>query len=266
MSFDAASFAIGRQSGGGGVTIEPLPVTANGTYTAEEGTAYTPVTVNVPNSYAAGDEGKAVRNGALAAQTAATKTGVGTYDTTYNNSVTFQLGALTNGAAAADIASGKTAYGADGRPITGTASGGGNPNYVETITGTLGNPWGNIDLQSLYDELVAGDASATITFLRGTTERTRMTLFFEPDTDVAAGDNAFYTEGVYLTASNMNVYSLYWYAGELEEANYTSGASAKAIDFSDNAEMLAKVTTLTIVHHPLTGTLQAAEDATFGGN
>ena len=128
---------------------------------------------------------------------------------------------------------------------------GGNPNYVETITGTLGNPWGNIDLQGLYDELVAGDASATITFLRGTTERTRMTLFFEPDTDVAAGDNAFYTEGVYLTGSNMNVYSLYWYTGELEEANYTSGASAKAIDFSDNAEMLAKVTTLTIVHHPL---------------
>ena len=121
MSFDAASFAIGRQSGGGGVTVEPLSVTENGTH-AEEGVAYNPVTVNVPNSYTSADEGKAVRNGALAAQTAATKTGVGTYNTTYNNSVTFQLGALTNGAAAADIASGKTAYGADGSVITGTAS------------------------------------------------------------------------------------------------------------------------------------------------
>lgn len=34
--------------GGGGVTIEPLSVTENGTYTAPSGQAYTPVTVNVP--------------------------------------------------------------------------------------------------------------------------------------------------------------------------------------------------------------------------
>lgn len=34
--------------GGGGVEVEPLSVTENGTYTADEGTAFSPVTVNVP--------------------------------------------------------------------------------------------------------------------------------------------------------------------------------------------------------------------------
>jgi len=34
----------------GGVTVEALNVTANGTYTAPSGTAYSPVTVNVPSS------------------------------------------------------------------------------------------------------------------------------------------------------------------------------------------------------------------------
>lgn len=34
----------------GGITVEPLSVTANGTYTAPAGKAYSPVTVNVPSS------------------------------------------------------------------------------------------------------------------------------------------------------------------------------------------------------------------------
>ena len=39
--------AIQAGSGGGGVTVEALSVTSNGTYTAPTGTAYSPVTVNV---------------------------------------------------------------------------------------------------------------------------------------------------------------------------------------------------------------------------
>lgn len=41
--------AIGSISGGGGVTVESLSVTENGTYTAQTGTAYSPVVVNVPS-------------------------------------------------------------------------------------------------------------------------------------------------------------------------------------------------------------------------
>lgn len=52
-------------------------------------TQYATADVNVPNSYAAGDEGKVVSNGALVAQTARASeiTVNGTYDTTENNSV-----------------------------------------------------------------------------------------------------------------------------------------------------------------------------------
>lgn len=81
------------EGGGGGssVDVEPLSITANGTYTAETGKAYSPVTANVPNSYAAGDEGKVVSNGALVSQTSTTITENSTVDTTLNNSVTVNV-------------------------------------------------------------------------------------------------------------------------------------------------------------------------------
>ena len=92
--FDVVSYLMGKQVGGGGgggggdITVESKSIDANGTYTAPAGKAYSPVTVDVPNSYAAGDEGKVVSNGALVSQTAhAEVTANGTIDTTLNNSV-----------------------------------------------------------------------------------------------------------------------------------------------------------------------------------
>lgn len=48
---DSEWYVSGKSSGGGGtsVDVEPLAVNANGTYTAAEGTAYSPVTVDVPS-------------------------------------------------------------------------------------------------------------------------------------------------------------------------------------------------------------------------
>ena len=40
---------IDSGGGGGDITVESLPVTENGTYTAPSGKAYSPVTVNVPS-------------------------------------------------------------------------------------------------------------------------------------------------------------------------------------------------------------------------
>ena len=77
--------------GGGGITVESLSVNSNGTYTAETGKAYTPVTVAVPNTYTASDEGKVVSSGALVAQTSATYESNDTYDTTLINSVTVNV-------------------------------------------------------------------------------------------------------------------------------------------------------------------------------
>lgn len=96
VMFDPVSYALGTKAGGGGgggdITVEELNVTENGTVTAPSGKAYTPVTVNVPNSYSASDEGKVVSNGALVAQTAhAEVTQNGTVDTTLNNSVTVNV-------------------------------------------------------------------------------------------------------------------------------------------------------------------------------
>lgn len=48
ITADTFPTAIGGIPQGGGVTVRPLEVTANGTYTAQTGTAYSPVTVNVP--------------------------------------------------------------------------------------------------------------------------------------------------------------------------------------------------------------------------
>ena len=80
---------IAENGGGGGdVTLETLNVNSNGTTNAPSGTAYNKVVANVPNSYAAGDEGKVVSNGALVSQTAhAQVTENGPIDTTLNNSV-----------------------------------------------------------------------------------------------------------------------------------------------------------------------------------
>ena len=96
MGFDPVDYLLamqqaGKAGGGSSVTIEPLNVTENVTYTAPSGKAYSPVSVNVPNSYAAADEGKVVRNGALESQTARTITANGVYDTTANNQITVDV-------------------------------------------------------------------------------------------------------------------------------------------------------------------------------
>lgn len=70
-----------------------VSITQNGSANVKD---YATASVNVPNSYSAGDEGKVVSNGALAAQTARSVYANGTYDTTLNNSVTVDVGAKTD--------------------------------------------------------------------------------------------------------------------------------------------------------------------------
>ena len=83
----AIAKATGGSGGGGEITLETLNVDANATYNAPSGKAYKKVIAAVPNSYAAGDEGKVVSNGALVAQTTKQIAANGTVDTTTNNEV-----------------------------------------------------------------------------------------------------------------------------------------------------------------------------------
>ena len=50
------------------------------------------------------------------------------------------------------------------------AEGGGNPNTVQTITGTVGDPFGEIDSQKLYDALKDGRNPIDVNCLFRTTE------------------------------------------------------------------------------------------------
>lgn len=86
--------------------IEALPgpstlgmkiISENGSYdpASDNLDGYSGVTVNVPNSYSAGDEGKVVSSGALVSQTSVTKTENGTYDTTLNNQVVVNVPSAT---------------------------------------------------------------------------------------------------------------------------------------------------------------------------
>ena len=85
--------AIDSISGGGGSTLGTKTITQNGTYDAEDDSldGYSEVSVNVANSYSAGDEGKVVSNGALVSQSSDTVTANNTYDTTLINSLTVNV-------------------------------------------------------------------------------------------------------------------------------------------------------------------------------
>ena len=87
-------------TGLGTVTVNKIPdeyiiptgtkeITSNGT--GIDVTEYADVDVDVPNTYAAGDEGKVVSSGALVSQTSTTKNANGTYDTTTNNEVVISV-------------------------------------------------------------------------------------------------------------------------------------------------------------------------------
>lgn len=77
----------------GDATLGEKTITANGVYNAssDDLDGYSKVTANVPNTYAASDEGKVVSNGALVAQGSDTVTVNDTYDTTLISSLTVNV-------------------------------------------------------------------------------------------------------------------------------------------------------------------------------
>lgn len=219
--------ATKMQGGGPSVTVEPLTVTQNGTTTAPSGKAYSPVTTNVPNSYGASDEGKVVNNGALVAQTAhAPVTANGTIDTTLYNSVPVDVE--------------------------------GNPNYVETISGTVDNPWGTMtteEIVSLIDAVIENAATIKVSFQRsGKNYAACATQYVDPttgDTYDGVSFNFLFDDGSSFAFANV-------YAAYVEGTLYKDGAGVVSTSFGGVSRQslqqwaqTAGPTTMTIIHHPL---------------
>lgn len=177
--------------GGGGVTVEALTVTENGRY-AEEGKAYNPVLVDVPQVS-------------------------------------------------------------------------GNPNYVETISGTLANPWGEYAASELFSAARGGELtmyiSASVTYSESGTAETATMMFFP-----ISGAPTF---GFTKPGSGLN--TIYFARIGYGNTGKMSKAVAGNINTLNETQELLQIpsdtaTTLTIIHHPMTGSMQMAESATFGGN
>lgn len=153
------------------VTVEPLNVTENGTYNAETGKAFDPVTVVVDS----------------------------------------------------------------------------NPNYVETITGTLANPWGDINVTELFDAIESGAATAYI-IDNAIEQRWKICLqSFGGNVFGFCGQAKPSTSGTKVGLINVE-YVQYDSAG-----NLTFCASAGSATTLTNITQYADegTVTLTIIHHPL---------------
>lgn len=87
-----SSVTVNVPTGGEPTGTKQISISANGT-TTENVAAYADaeITVSVPNSYTAADEGKVVSSGALVAQTSDTVTQNGTVDTTLISSLTVNV-------------------------------------------------------------------------------------------------------------------------------------------------------------------------------
>lgn len=123
--------------------------------------------------------------------------------------------------------------------------GGGNPNYVETVEGTLANPWGSVEPEALYTELADNAASILLTASIGSNT---VTLPIVADTTfsrfkaVTAADN---NEGVDT-----------YIAGYDESGTLLTFVRATALSDSGSIDNLISLAfavpvTLTIIHHPL---------------
>jgi hypothetical protein len=154
MGFDPVSYALGKQSGGGGVTVEPLNVTENGFYTPPEGVdGFNEVEVDVTVELAPLNVSE---NGSYTPPAGAD--GFSAVEV----AVPVGFAPLDNQAGGGDIASGCSAYDAAGNEIVGEA--GITAGYGEWSSAGLGTfPAGTVVAALAGGGMGFGLLTATIT-------------------------------------------------------------------------------------------------------
>ena len=123
---------------------------------------------------------------------------------------------------------------------------GGNPNYVETITGTLAEPWGNVNYASLIDGINDGSITAEIIASIPNGPSLDFALRVSSDNAALRGSGAFYNVSDTVTLNE--AFAVSWYPNAtLGYAVITQGG----VDMNITEYAALAITTLTIIHHPL---------------
>lgn len=127
--------------------------------------------------------------------------------------------------------------------LVAVAGGGGNPNRVETITGTLAQPFGDYDIDALGRNLYSNDVSIVlqVTTAAGTAT---IPLFAQESGDIHARFG-------YASDTNLMAVSAGWITSGLDYCDMASGANG-AYEVSNMKPFASQFPTVaTIIWHPL---------------
>lgn len=140
------------------------------------------------------------------------------------------------------------------------ASGGGNPNRVQTITGTLAEPWGDVGFDALFEALPLYHDDTT------TTARNATAIIRIDGTSLGMGSaklplhsyesglsDFIYGDGIAILAKGFLAAEGGWKKDGICEANIYTGSSQDWTYTETDIEAYASAipTTLTIIWHPL---------------
>lgn len=129
------------------------------------------------------------------------------------------------------------------------AGGGGNPNRVQTITGTLAEPWGGHQY-SISNALYSNECSAVMHGDATAIGESEFDLILETDCDGIKGSYVFMSSNECVAASIVWAESLDYSINEALICN--ASTSDETVEISDIKEYGSLIpTTLTIIWHPL---------------
>ena len=123
--------------------------------------------------------------------------------------------------------------------------GGGNPNYIETIEGTLANPWGDKDISEIRASLLRNEISVYLRIGNWPV------LAVQAYNGYASG--ALYATAAYADILPLAEYSYGCYIVYFNSSGEVSGAFENYGDntFNSVSTVPTTTTTLTIIHPPL---------------